>query len=60
MTDNITITRNGNIVNIAIDVSKSYGPSASGKTIIIASSEGNASLPGDSNKKLGLNIFEKR
>jgi hypothetical protein len=60
MTDNITITRKGNILTITVDLDKQYGPSSSGKTTIIASSEGNASVPGSDKQKLGLNIFEKK
>jgi hypothetical protein len=36
----------GNILTIQIDLSKEFGPSASGKTIIIASIEGNGGIPG--------------
>lgn len=60
MTDNITLKRDGHILTLTIDLSKSYGPSSSGKTTIIASSEGNANVPGESDMKLGLNVFKKK
>jgi hypothetical protein len=34
----------GNILTIRVDLSKEFGPSSSGKTIIIASTEGNVSV----------------
>ena len=46
----------GDILTIKVDVSKEFGPSASGKTIIIAATEGNVSIPGSEEKKIGLNI----
>lgn len=59
MTDNLTVTRTGNIVTLTIDLSKSYGPSSSGKTTIIASTEGNVAVPGNPDMKLGLNVFQR-
>jgi len=41
-------------------LSKDFGPSASGKTIIIASSEGNQSLPEHEEIKIGLNVYKKK
>lgn len=52
---NITYTLDGNKLTLEIDLSKDFGPSASGKTIIIASSEGNKDV-GD--VKVGLNIYK--
>jgi hypothetical protein len=44
---------------ITIDLSKDFGLSSSGKSRIIASSEGNADIPGAAGVKLGLNIYKK-
>ena len=44
---------------ITIDLAKDFGPSSSGKSIIIASSEGNAEIPGAPGIRLGLNIYRK-
>ena len=49
----------GNILTITVDVSKDYGKSASGKSIIIASTEGNVSVPDKEDVKIGLNIYKK-
>jgi hypothetical protein len=48
----------GDILTIKVDLSKEYGPSSSGKTIIVASTEGNVSIP-DREEKLGLNVYRK-
>ncbi len=53
---NITLSTNGNILTITVDMSKDFGPSSSGKSIIVASSEGNQTVPG-TDVKLGLNIY---
>jgi hypothetical protein len=50
----------GNILTIKVDVTKEFGPSASGKTIIIASTEGNISIPDKDNIKIGLNVYRKK
>ena len=48
-----------NILTITVDLNQSFGPSASGKSVIIATTEGNASLEGDSGIKIGLNVYRK-
>ena len=50
----------GDILTIKVDVTKEFGPSASGKTIIIASTEGNISIPENDEVKIGLNIYKKK
>jgi len=57
---NVEMTLEGNILIIRVDVNKEFGPSSSGKTIIIASTEGNVSIPGDEDKKIGLNVYKKK
>jgi hypothetical protein len=49
----------GNILTIKVDLSKEFGPSSSGKTIIIASTEGNVSVT-DRDEKVGLNVYRKK
>jgi len=51
---NVDMTVEGNILTIKVDLSKEFGPSSSGKTIIIASTEGNVSVA-DRDEKVGLN-----
>lgn len=48
----------GNVLTIRIDLTKEYGPSSSGKTIIVATTEGNVALP-DRDEKIGLNVYKK-
>lgn len=57
---NIDMTLDGNILTIKVDISKEFGPSSSGKTIIIASTEGNISVPGNKEAKIGLNVYKKK
>jgi hypothetical protein len=60
---NVEMTVQGNILAIKVDLSREYGPSvpsSSGKTLIIASTEGNVSAPGREEAKVGLNIYKKR
>ncbi|MDW7727158.1 MAG: hypothetical protein SCH70_08640 [Candidatus Methanoperedens sp.] len=57
---NVEMTMEGYILTIKVDLSKEFGPSSSGKTIIIASSEGNQSLPGREDIKIGLNLYKKK
>ena len=45
---------------IRVDLAKEFGPSSSGKTIIIASTEGNVAVPGKEEVKIGLNIYKKK
>jgi hypothetical protein len=49
----------GNILTITVDVSKDFGKSASGKSVIIATTEGNVSVPDTDGIKIGLNIYKK-
>ncbi len=41
---NVELTVEGIMLTIKVDLSKEFGPSASGKTIIIASTEGNVTI----------------
>ncbi len=50
----------GNILTIKVDLSKEFGPSSSGKTTIIASTEGNVAIPGHEQAKVGLNVYRKK
>ena len=57
---NVEMKVDGNILTITVDLSKEFGPSSSGKTIIIASTEGNVSVPGAEDKKVGLNVYRRK
>lgn len=56
---NVEMKLDGNILTIKVDLTKEFGLSGSGKTIIIASTEGNVSIEGAEEKKIGLNIYKK-
>jgi len=56
---NVELTVEGTMLTIKVDLSKDFGPSSSGKTMIIASTEGNVSIP-DREEKIGLNIYKKK
>jgi len=53
---NVEMTVEGNILTIKVDLTKDFGPSSSKKSIIIASTEGNVSVPGRQ-EKVGLNVY---
>lgn len=53
---NIEMTIEGETLTIKVDLSKEFGKSKSGKTIIVASTEGNVSVP-ERDEKIGLNIY---
>jgi hypothetical protein len=55
----VQMTIEGHRLTITMDLSKECGPSASGKTIIIASTEGSVSVP-DREEKVGLNVYRKK
>jgi hypothetical protein len=56
---NVEMTVEGTMLTIKVDLSKEFGPSASGKTIIIASTEGNVTIP-NREEKVGLNVYRKK
>ena len=53
---NIEMTVERETLIIKVDLSKDFGPSKSGKTIIVASTEGNVSVS-DRDEKIGLNAY---
>lgn len=56
---NVQMMVEKNILTIKVDLTKEFGPSSSGKTIIIATTEGNVSVP-DREEKVGLNVYRKK
>jgi len=55
---NVLMSVDHDILTLEIDLSKEFGPSKSGQTTIIASTEGNQLVYG-SEKKIGLNVYRK-
>jgi hypothetical protein len=56
---NVEYSVNGNTLTITVDLTKEFGPSASGKTVIIATTEGNVRLA-DREEFMGLNVYRKK
>jgi hypothetical protein len=54
---NVDLTIDGDMLVMKVDLAKEFGPSKSGKNIIVASSEGNKGIPGRI-EKLGLNVYK--
>lgn len=57
---NVEMKLEENILTVKVDITKEFGPSSSGKTIIIASTEGNISIPEKDEIKIGLNVYKKK
>jgi hypothetical protein len=57
---NVEMKVEGNILTIKVDLTEEFGPSSSGKTIIIASTEGNIAIPEKEEVKIGLNVYKKK
>ncbi len=55
---NVEMQVDGETLTVRVDLTKDFGPSKSGKTIIVASTEGNKSVPGR-DEKIGLNIYRQ-
>ena len=56
---NVEFSVEGDTLTITVDLTKEFGPSSSGKTIIIASTEGNFPLP-ERTEVVGLNVYRKK
>ncbi len=55
---NVAMAVKGNILTITVDLKKDFGQSKSGKSVIIASTEGNQKVDG-SDAIIGLNVYRK-
>ena len=63
MARNVKINIQGNELIITVDLNQNFGPSASGKSTIVASSQGYMQVPGEEGIGVNLNIiksFNKR
>jgi uncharacterized membrane protein YvbJ len=56
---NVVVSREGDTLVLKVDLTKTLGPSRSGKTTVVASTEGNVAVPGDKDIKVGLNVYRK-
>ena len=57
---NVKMTVNGTVLTIEVDLAQEIGLSATGKSMLIASTGGNAKVPGFDDVKVGLNIFKAK
>jgi hypothetical protein len=57
---NVEMKVDGSMLTIKVDLTKDFGSSSSGKTIIIASTEGNVHVDGHEEAKVGLNVYRKK
>ncbi len=57
---NVEMNIEGNKLIIVVDLNQEFGLSSSGKSITVASTEGNISVPGREDVKIGLNIYKPR
>ena len=54
---NITQSLKGTVLTLTIDLADVGGPSSTGKSLQIASSEGNVSVDGRPEVKMGINVY---
>ena len=54
---NIQMNVENDKLTIVIDLKQEFGLSSSGKSITIASTEGNVGVPGREEIKIGLNVY---
>jgi hypothetical protein len=59
MTNVTMVTDENDVLTITVDLKQRHGRSASGKTIMIASTQGNAEVEGHETIKVGLNVYTK-
>lgn len=57
---NIEMTIEHGKLLITVDLTKELGPSASGKSMILATTAGNVDVPGTADIKIGLNVYRKK
>ncbi|EJG06169.1 hypothetical protein Metli_0194 [Methanofollis liminatans DSM 4140] len=57
---NVDMKVEGDRLVITVDLSQEFGASKSGKSITIASTDGNVSVPGREEVKIGVNVYRKK
>jgi hypothetical protein len=55
---NVMGTIKDNILTLVIDLSQDLGPSKSGKTHVVATTNGNVDIPEREGMKMGFNIYK--
>lgn len=59
MARNVEVTRKGNVLTITVNLAAEKTPSGSGRTLIVASTEGNQKIEGPGGFSMGLNVYTK-
>ncbi len=54
---NVSFKREGSKLIITVDTSVKGEPSSSGKTLLVATTEGNTDVPGLDGGKIGINVY---
>lgn len=54
---NVKFTRTGKMLTITVDLSQKGTPSASGKTLVVATTSGNQPIEGEGGFIVGLNVY---
>jgi len=57
---NVNMSVSGNTLTITVDLSVKGEVSFSGKSNVLGSTEGNVSVPGREEVKIGLNVYTKK
>ncbi len=47
------------ILTVTVDLNAEQGPSSSGKSMILGSTDGNAAIPGGEGAVVGMNVYRK-
>ena len=59
MMENIHMQVTGNILTITVNLAVAGRPSATGKTTVLATTNGNETVPGTNGVKIGINVYKK-
>jgi hypothetical protein len=57
---NVEMSVEDNKLIIVVDLNLEFGLSSSGKSITVASTEGNVAIPGRDEIKIGLNVYKPK
>ncbi|NVO66453.1 hypothetical protein [Methanofollis tationis] len=57
---NVDMKVEGDRLVITVDLAQEFGVSKTGKSITIASTEGNVSVPGHEEITIGVNVYRKK
>ena len=58
--ENVVMNVKGNKLTIEVDLSKEFGESSSGKSIVVATTAGNVAVPGREDVKIGINAYKPK